>query len=330
MRVYSHTDPSYIIDKKLCIVGYGSQGTAQAMNLRDSGANDISIVLYDGSPSVGRATRDGFHVDVSGTSVQNADVVIMLAPDELHQKICKALAEYFKPGQVIMFAHGLSVLYNLVALPEFMDVCLVSPKSVGTEVRNQYLTGKGVACCLSVLQDRSGNAQTVADSYAAAVMLGNLIIETSCKEETEANLFSEQVVLCGGVPSLIKAAFEVMIGAGISPELAYLNCLHEMKLITDLMYHRGMYGVLSNVSSVAGYGAVTVGDRLINSRVKLEMQKTLSKIRSGDFFQELAKMPNLRRTMQEYFNTLKDHPIEVVGAKIRHLMKLEEPQGWTD
>ncbi|ASI48286.1 ketol-acid reductoisomerase [Anaplasma ovis str. Haibei] len=321
MRIYSHNDCGYLIGKKFCIVGYGSQGVAQAMNLRDSGVEDITIVLYAGSKSVDAAIGDGFEVDTSGASVQSADVIVMLAPDELHREICaKTLSAYFRPGQAIIFAHGLSVLYGLVELPEFVDVCMVSPKSVGTEVRNQYLAGNGVVCFTAVMHNRSGNAQIVSDSYASAIALGELIISTTFKEEVEANLFSEQVVLCGGVPSLIKCAFEVMVEAGISPELAYLGCVYEVKLIADLMHRKGIHGCLSNVSSVAGYGASIVGERIVDSRVKQSMRKALDEVRSGEFFGKLSGEPDLQQTLGAYFEKLKNHPIETVGTELRNLM----------
>ena len=321
MRIYSHDGCSYLIGKKFCIIGYGSQGMAQAMNLRDSGVEDITIVLYAGSKSVDTAIKDGFEVDTTGASVHSADVIVMLAPDELHQEICaKTLSAYFRPGQAVIFAHGFSVLYGLVKLPEFVDVCMVSPKSVGPEVRNQYLVGNGVVCFTSVAHNHSGNAQIVSDSYTSAIALGKLIISTTFKEEVEANLFSEQVVLCGGVPSLIKCAFEVMVEAGISPELAYLGCLYEVKLIADLMHGKGIHGCLSNVSSVAMYGASIVGERIVDSRVKQSMKKVLDEIRSGEFFGKLSGEPDLQQTLGAYLEEQKNHAIEAVGTKLRNLM----------
>ncbi|KAA8472854.1 ketol-acid reductoisomerase [Anaplasma marginale] len=321
MEIYQHSDCSCLSGKKFCIVGYGSQGKAQAMNLRDSGIRDITIILHAGSRSIDLARGDGFEVDTSGSSAKHADVIVMLAPDEAHREICKeTLFPYLKPGQAIIFAHGLSILYGLVELPGYVDVCMVSPKSVGTEVRNQYLEGNGVVCFTAVMNDCSGTAKAVSDAYAAAVMLGKLIIGTTFKQEVEANLFSEQVVLCGGIPSLIKCAFEVMVESGISPEVAYLGCVYEVKLIADLMHRKGIYGCLSNVSSVAGYGASITGDRIIDGRVKQSMRETLAEIQSREFFKKLSKEPNLQQTLSTYYKELEKHPIEAVGKELRDLM----------
>ncbi|MCU7611198.1 ketol-acid reductoisomerase [Anaplasma capra] len=323
VKVYSHSEHEFLKNKKFCIVGYGSQGMAQALNLRDSGVGDITIVLYEGSKSISIAKEDGFAVDTTGSSVKHADVVVMLASDELHKEICeKTLSAHFRPGQVVIFAHGFSVLYGLVELPEFVDVCMVSPKSVGAEVRRRYLARNGVVCFVSVMRDSSGIARMVADSYVSAIAHGNTIIETTFKEEVEANLFSEQVVLCGGLPSFIKCAFETAVESGISPELAYLGCLHEVKLIADLMYRKGLYGMLSNVSRVAGYGASIVGDLLINDEVKHRMRETLDRIQSGEFFNQLAGEMDLGQVTNKHLDKLKDHPIEVVGRRLRDLMQV--------
>ena len=325
MRVYydRDADVNLIKSRNVLIVGYGSQGHAHAMNLRDSGVAEVRIALRPDSHTRAKAEAGGFTcVDVAAGAAW-ADVVMMLTPDELQGDIYAAeLAASMKQGAALVFAHGLNVHFRLIEPRADLDVFMVAPKGPGHTVRSEYARGGGVPTLVAVHQDASGNAMQLALSYAAAIGGGRAgIIETTFREECETDLFGEQAVLCGGLVELIRAGFETLVEAGYAPEMAYFECLHEVKLIVDLMYEGGIANMRYSISNTAEYGDYMSGPRVVNSDTKAEMKRILEDIQTGRFVSNFvtdnrAGFPNFKavRALQA------DHPIEEVGEKLRAMM----------
>lgn len=325
MKVYydKDADLSIIKSKKVAVIGYGSQAHAHAQNMRDSGVKEVKIALREGSASAAKAQKAGFEVLTNAEAAKWADIVMVLTPDELQADIyAKDLAENMKPGAALAFAHGLNIHFDLIKPREDLDVFMCAPKGPGHTVRGEYAKGGGVPCLVAVAQDKSGKALQIALSYASAVGGGRSgIIETTFKEECETDLFGEQAVLCGGVTALIQAGFETLTEAGYAPEMAYFECLHEMKLIVDLLYEGGIANMRYSISNTAEYGDVTRGPRVITAETKKEMKKILGEIQSGEFTREFM---NEMKSGHVNFDQLREkgrtHPIEATGAKLREMM----------
>src|SRR5881296_2637876 len=322
-----HGNPSLIQSKKVAIIGYGSQGHAHALNMRDSGVN-VCVATYAGSPSGARAREDGLAVTTIEQATQTSDVIMILIPDETQKRVYKASIEpHLRAGQTLMFAHGFNIHFGQVIPPPFIDVSMIAPKSPGHRMRELFVEGVGVPALLAIQQDTSGQAKQNALAYAWAT--GNLkagVIETTFKEETESDLFGEQSVLCGGVSALVKAAFETLVEAGYQPEIAYFECLHELKLIVDLFYQGGLSYMRYSVSDTAEYGDYTRGPRVITDATKVEMKKILSEIQSGQFAREwvLENQAN-RAGFLAMRRRDAEHPIEEVGKRLRAMMSWIKP-----
>ncbi len=325
MKVYydSDADLSIIKSKKVAIIGYGSQAHAHAQNLRDSGVAEVKIALKSTSASIEKAKKAGFDVLSNVEAAKWADLVMVLAPDEFQAEIYdNDLKDNLKQGACLAFAHGLNVHFSLIKSRADLDVIMIAPKGPGHTVRGEYLKKGGVPCLVAIAQDKSGKALQIALSYASAVGGGRSgIIETTFKEECETDLFGEQAVLCGGVTALIQAGFETLTEAGYAPEMAYFECLHEMKLIVDLLYEGGIANMRYSISNTAEYGDLTRGPRVITAETKKEMKKILSEIQSGEFAREFM---NENKTGKKNFDALrakgKAHPIEATGEKLRAMM----------
>jgi ketol-acid reductoisomerase len=325
MRVYydRDADVNLIKGKKVAIVGYGSQGHAHANNLKDSGVSDVRVALRPGSATAKKAEKAGFQVMKPEDAAKWADVVMMLTPDELQADIYRdSLAPNMKDGAALAFAHGLNVHFNLIEPRKDLDVFMIAPKGPGHTVRSEYVRGGGVPCLIAVAQNASGNAQEIALSYASAIGGGRSgVIETTFKEECETDLFGEQVVLCGGLTALITAGYETLVDAGYAPEMAYFECLHEVKLIVDLMYEGGMANMRYSISNTAEYGDYTRGPRIITDETKAEMKRVLDDIQSGRFARDWVTEC---RAGQPSFKAMRrrsaEHSIEEVGAKLRAMM----------
>jgi ketol-acid reductoisomerase len=325
MRVYYDRDAdiNLIKGKKVAIVGYGSQGHAHALNLRDSGVKDIVVALRKGSPSAAKAEKEGLRVMEVAEAAKSADVVMMLTPDELQADIYRAeLAPNMKEGAALLFAHGLNVHFNLIEPRKDLDVLMVAPKGPGHTVRSEYLRGGGVPTLIAIYQDATGNAHDLGLSYASANGGGRAgIIETSFKEECETDLFGEQVVLCGGLVELIKAGFETLVEAGYAPEMAYFECLHEVKLIVDLIYEGGIANMNYSISNTAEYGEYVTGPRIITPETKAEMKKVLNDIQSGKFTRDWMLENKVNQTSFKATRArMAAHPIEEVGERLRGMM----------
>jgi ketol-acid reductoisomerase len=325
MRVYYDTDcdVNLIKNKKVVIVGYGSQGHAHAANLRDSGAKNVRIALRTDSATNKKAQDAGFETMSVEDAAAWADVIMMATPDELQRDIYYAsLHDNMKQGAAIAFAHGLNIHFNLIEPRKDLDVFMVAPKGPGHTVRGEYQKGGGVPCLIAVHQDASGSAKDIGLSYASAIGGGRSgIIETSFKEECETDLFGEQAVLCGGLMALIKAGYETLTEAGYAPEMAYFECLHEVKLIVDLMYEGGMANMRYSISNTAEYGDYKTGPRIITPETKAEMKRVLEDIQSGRFTRDWmleckAGQPSFKATRRNEA----EHDIEQVGAKLRAMM----------
>jgi ketol-acid reductoisomerase len=323
MQVYfdKGADLSLVQQRKVLIAGYGNQGRPQALNLRDSGVSELKIALRKG-PSIDRARADGFDVMAPAEAGSWADMVIMLIPDEEQAGFYNDhLAPNLRPGAAIGFAHGLNIHFNLIVPRADLDIFLVAPKGPGTALRQEYEQGSGLISLVAVAQDASGEAERIAYSYAAALGSGRVgMLPTSFAEECEADLFNEQAVLWGAIPELIFAGFETLVDAGFSPEVAYLECLTEVKLISDLIYERGIAGMQEVISNTAEFGALKGARRIVNQDTRTEMRRILREVRSGSFVQELladskAGYPRLRASRAQ----AADHPIEAIGAKLRGL-----------
>ncbi len=323
-RIYydSDADLSYLRDKTVAVIGYGSQGHAHALNLRDSGV-EVIVGLYEGSKSWKRAESEGLRVEKVSKAVSEADVVAMLIPDTIQPAVFeKHVKSGLDEGNMLLFAHGFNIHYNQIIPPEYVDVTMVAPKSPGHLVRRMYSEGKGVPALVAVEQNYSGEALEKALAYAKGIGCTRAgVIETTFKEETETDLFGEQVDLCGGVTELIKATFETMVDAGYQPEVAYFEALHELKLIVDLIYEGGIYAMWYSVSDTAKYGGMTRGKRIINDSVREEMKKILREIQTGEFAREwiLENQAN-RPVFSKLLKMEKEHQIEKVGKELRKMM----------
>lgn len=325
MRVYydRDADVNLVKSKNVVVVGYGSQGHAHAMNLRDSGAKNVKIALRPGSGSAKKAEAAGFEVVTSADGAKWADVVMVLTPDELQAELYRDhLAPNMKAGAAIAFAHGLSIHFSLIEPRDDIDVFMIAPKGPGHTVRSEYERGAGVPSLLAVHQDASGNCHDIALSYASAIGGGRAgIIETTFREECETDLFGEQAVLCGGLTSLIMAGYETLTEAGYAPEMAYFECLHEVKLIVDLIYEGGIANMRYSVSNTAEYGDLTSGPRLIDDGVKDRMRAILDDIQSGRFTREwMLECSAGQSSFKALRRRAAEHPVEEVGVRLRGMM----------
>ena len=325
MRVYydRDADVNLIKTKKVCIVGYGSQGHAHAANLKDSGVAEVAVALREGSATRAKAEEAGFKVMGVREAAEWADVLMMLTPDELQAEIYEnEIAGNMRPGTALAFAHGLNVHFDLIVPGKDIDVMMIAPKGPGHTVRGEYTKGGGVPCLLAVHQDASGNAHDVGLSYASAIGGGRSgIIETTFRQECETDLFGEQAVLCGGLCELIKAGFDTLVDAGYDPEMAYFECLHEVKLIVDLIYEGGIANMNYSISNTAEYGEYVSGPRVITDETRKAMKEILDDIRSGRFTRDWM-LENKAR--QSSFKAMRrqasEHRIEAVGETLRGMM----------
>jgi ketol-acid reductoisomerase len=315
-------DLSIIQGRKVAVIGYGSQGHAHALSLRDSGV-DVRVGLPEGSKSRQKAADEGLRVVTPAEASAEADLIMILAPDTAQRHIyAQDIAPNLKSGDAIFFGHGFNIRYDLIKPPGDVDVAMVAPKGPGHLVRRQFVDGKGVPCLIAVEQDASGNAKALALSYAAGIGGARAgVIETTFKEETETDLFGEQAVLCGGAAALVQTGFEVLTEAGYAPEVAYFECLHELKLIVDLMYEGGIANERFSISDTAEYGDLTRGPRIITAQTKDEMRRILGEIQDGTFAAEwVAEDENGRPNFTRLQKEGQEHPIEEVGEKLRGLM----------
>jgi ketol-acid reductoisomerase len=323
MHVYrdEDCDLALIRGRRVAVIGYGNQGRAQALNLRDSGV-EVAIALAGGSASRARATSDGFEVVTAAEAARKSDLAVLLAADELHARIYREeLAPNLPEGAALVFAHGLSIRFGLVEPREDLDVVLVAPKGPGTALRREYAQGGGLIALFAVHQDPAGRAEPLALAYGAAIGSGRVgMLRTSFAEECEADLFNEQAVLWGAIPELIHAGFETLVDAGFSPEIAYFECLTEVKLIADLIYERGIAGMREAISNTAEFGALKGGTRIVTADTRTEMRRILREVRGGGFVRELiadaeAGYPRLKASRAE----AAAHPIEQVAQGLRAL-----------
>ena len=324
MKTFTERDarPDALAGMTVAVVGYGSQGRAHALNLRDSGIRVITGLRRE-SPSMNQARNEGLTVMAIDAAVTQADIVMVLVPDEEQARLYRdGIAEYLRPGAYLGFAHGFSVHYGTVAPREDVNVFMVAPKAPGPMVRDEYAAGRGVPCLLAVHRDVSGHTAEVGLAYACAIGGGRAgILQTTFKEETETDLFGEQAVLCGGLSALISAGFETLVEAGYAPEMAYFECLHEVKLIVDLMYARGIEGMRAGISNTARFGDYTRGSRIVGGTTKAAMRGVLKDIQSGAFAQEWIKEHEAGKPrFNTFMNAWKIHQIESVGKRLRALM----------
>jgi ketol-acid reductoisomerase len=324
MQVYYDKDAklNVIREKRIAVIGYGSQGFAQANNLRDSGCN-VTVGLRPSSASCDKVRKAGLPVLPVDQAAAEADIVMMLVPDETAADVyARDVAESMTPGKYLAFSHGFSVHYGFISAPEDVNVFMVAPKGPGHLVRHEYKRGAGVPCLLAVNQDPSGDTKETGLAYASAIGGGRAgIIETSFREETETDLFGEQAVLCGGLTSLIKAGFETLVEAGYAPEMAYFECLHEMKLIVDLMYEGGISEMRYSISNTAQYGDMTRGPSVINEDTKERMSRLLADIQSGAFAREwMNEHRNGKQRFKQLEEQNREHSIERVGSHLREMM----------
>jgi len=315
-------DLSVVQGRTVAVIGYGSQGHAHALSLRDSGV-DVRVGLPEESRSRAKAADEGLPVATPARAAEEADLIMVLAPDTAQRHVYTAdIAPNLREGDALFFGHGFNIRYGLITPPPTVDVAMVAPKGPGHLVRRQFVDGKGVPCLVAVHQDATGGAHPLALSYAKAIGGARAgVISTTFQEETETDLFGEQAVLCGGATALVQAGFEVLTEAGYQPEVAYFECLHELKLIVDLMYEGGISGMRYSISDTAEYGDLTRGPRIITAAVKDEMRRILGEIQDGTFAREWvaeddAGRPNFRKLAGE----AERHPIEPVGARLRSLM----------
>ena len=325
MRVYydRDADVNLIKSKKVAIIGYGSQGHAHANNLKDSGCKDLVIGLRKGSSAIAKAEAAGLKVMTSGDAAKWADFIMVLTPDEGQGDLYRDdLGPNMRPGTAMAFAHGLNIHFNLIEPRADIDVLMIAPKGPGHTVRSEYQRGGGVPCLIAIAQNPSGNAHEAGLSYASAIGGGRAgVIETTFKEECETDLFGEQVVLCGGLVELIRAGYETLVDAGYAPEMAYFECLHEVKLIVDLIYEGGIANMNYSVSNTAEYGEYVTGPRIITDETRAEMKRVLEDIQSGRFARDWM-LEN--KVNQASFKAIRRrnaaHPIEEVGEKLRAMM----------
>lgn len=324
MNIYYDKDANlnHLRERQIAVIGYGSQGFAQANNLKDSGCK-VAVGLRPNSPSWEKAQQAGLTVLPVAQAAAEAELVMMLVPDELAPDIyAREVAESITPGKYLAFSHGFSIHYKFIEPPNDANVFMVAPKGPGHLVRHEYQRGAGVPCLLAIAQDPTGDTKAMGLAYAVAIGGGRAgIIETTFREETETDLFGEQAVLCGGLTSLIKAGFETLTEAGYSPEMAYFECLHEMKLIVDLVYEGGISEMRYSISNTAQYGDMTRGPQVINDETKRRMKSLLAEIQSGAFARDWMKENRTGRTRFKALEAKgKEHPIERVGARLRGMM----------
>jgi ketol-acid reductoisomerase len=315
-------DLSLIQAKKVAVLGYGSQGHAHALSLRDSGV-DVRIGLPEGSKSRAKAEADGLRVVTPAEASAEADVIMILAPDTKQRKLYEDdVAPHLTDGKMLMFGHGLNIRFGLITPPPGVDVTMVAPKGPGHLVRRQFVDGRGVPCLVAVEQDATGNAQALALSWAKGIGGTRAgVIKTTFTEETETDLFGEQAVLCGGAAALVQTGFEVLIEAGYQPEIAYFECLHELKLIVDLMYEGGISKMRWSISDTAEFGDYKTGPRIITADTKKEMERVLKEIQDGTFTKALIDDDDLGAPwLLQQRKQGEEHPIEVTGAKLRPMM----------
>ncbi|WP_375458029.1 ketol-acid reductoisomerase [uncultured Enterovirga sp.] len=325
MRVYYDRDAdiNLIKGRKVLIVGYGSQGHAHALNLRESGVKEVAIALKESSATRSKAETAGFKVMNPAEGAKWADIVMMLTPDELQADIYRdSLEANMKEGAALLFAHGLNIHFNLIEPRTDLDVLMVAPKGPGHTVRSEYQRGGGVPTLIAIHQDSSGNAHDLGLSYACAIGGGRAgVIETNFREECETDLFGEQVVLCGGLVELIKAGYETLVEAGYAPEMAYFECLHEVKLIVDLIYEGGIANMNYSISNTAEYGEYVTGPRIITSETKAEMKRILADIQGGIFTRNWMLENRVNQTSFKATRArMAAHPIEKVGEQLRGMM----------
>ena len=308
--------------KKIAVIGFGSQGHAHALNLHESGV-DVIVGLYEGSKSWNKAKEAGLEVTTTSEAAKNADIIIILVPDEKQAKLYREEIEpYLEDGNALVFAHGFNIHFKQIVPPSNVDVFMIAPKGPGHMVRRTYTEGSGVPCLIAVEQDYSGKAKDLALAYANGIGGARAgVLETTFKDETETDLFGEQAVLCGGVTALIKAGFETLVEAGYAPENAYFECMHEMKLIVDLMYQGGMAAMRYSISDTAEYGDYVTGSRIITDETKKEMKQVLTEIQNGTFAKKWLLENQVGRPT---FNAMRrmeaEHPIEKVGKELREMM----------
>lgn len=325
MRVYYDRDADLALlqGKTVAIVGYGSQGHAHALNLRDSGVANVLVALKSGSASAKKAKAEKLTVTSVKDAAEKADVIMILAPDEVQAEIyANEIAPALKAGKTLLFGHGFNVHFKLIEAPADVDVAMIAPKGPGHTVRSEYLKGGGVPCLVAVHQNASGNALELALAYASGLGGGRAgVIETTFRDECETDLFGEQAVLCGGLVELIRAGFETLVEAGYPPEMAYFECLHEVKLIVDLIYEGGIANMNYSISNTAEYGEYVTGPRIVTAETKAEMKRVLEDIQSGRFARDWM-LEN--KVGQPSFKAARrragEHPIEEVGGKLRAMM----------
>ena len=325
MKVYYDKDADFslIKDKKIVIIGYGSQGHAHAQNLKDSGAKNVVIGLRSSSSSVEKAIAAGFLVQEPAQAVKDADIIMLLAPDENQAEIYNQIEANIKQGAALAFAHGLNFHFDFIKPRADMDVFMVAPKGPGHTVRGEYQKGGGVPCLVAVGQDKSGNALKLALAYASGVGGGRSgIIETTFKDECETDLFGEQAVLCGGVTALMQAGFETLVEAGYPEEMAYFECVHEMKLIVDLIYEGGLANMRYSISNTAEYGDYVTGPKVVTAETKKVMKQVLTDIQSGKFARDFMadRATQGLHDLEKWRGEQAKHGIEAVGAKLRSMM----------
>ena len=325
MRVYYDRDADLarILDKKIAIVGYGSQGRAHALNLVDSGAKNVVVALRPGSATAKKVEADGLKVMSVADAAKWADAIMVLAPDELQRGIYnEEIAPNIRDGAALLFAHGLNIHFNLIEPKSTIDVLMIAPKGPGHTVRGEYQKGGGVPCLIAIHQNPTGNALDFGLAYASAIGGGRSgVIETTFREECETDLFGEQAVLCGGLVELIRAGFETLVEAGYAPEMAYFECLHEVKLIVDLIYEGGIANMNYSISNTAEYGEYVTGPRIVTAETKAEMKRVLADIQGGKFARDWMLENKVNQTSFKATRAkLAEHPIEEVGAKLRDMM----------
>lgn len=311
-------DLNIIKNMKVAVIGYGSQGHAHANNLKDSGV-DVTVGLKESSASAAKASGAGLNVKSVEEATAWADLIMILAPDEFQAELyTKSIEPNLKQNTTLAFAHGFNIHFDLIKPRADLDVIMIAPKAPGHTVRSEFIKGGGIPDLIAVKQDASGKAKEVALSYASAIGGGRTgILETTFKDETETDLFGEQAVLCGGTTALVQAGFETLVEAGYEPEMAYFECLHELKLIVDLMYEGGIANMRYSISNTAEYGDITRGPRVVTSQTKEEMKKILTQIQSGEFAQEFVKNVN---SLPQAREKQKEHQIEQVGESLRSMM----------
>jgi ketol-acid reductoisomerase len=324
MRIFSERDANShkLRRTTVAVIGYGSQGRAHALNLKESGVH-VVVGLRENSPSADMAMRDGLAVLSVEDAVVRASIVMVLVPDEEQTALyLRSIVDFLRPGSYLGFAHGFAIHFGAIVPPKDVNVFMVAPKAPGPLVREEYRAGRGVPCLVSVHQDPKGDTLDVALAYACAIGCGRAgILETSFREETETDLFGEQAVLCGGLSALVRAGFDTLVEAGYAPEMAYFECLHEVKLIVDLMYARGIEGMRDGISNTARFGDYTRGSRIINEQTREAMRSVLAEIRSGDFAREWIKEhASGKPRFKSFKEDARGHAIESIGSRLRSMM----------